>query len=160
MASYREQFLKATADRMKEERAGVLPFESIPIGSYAAPEDFQWSPHEYSARAAYIQDHFKNEPEKELKGGRLAQFIKRLIRKLTRFYVKPLVEEQNDFNENIACAVCMLGDYIRRLPDGDEQERLFTAAQTAVFRQRQQQLELDELSRRLERLERGAGRNG
>lgn len=37
-------------------------------------------------------------PNRKVKGSKVAQMVKRLIRKGTRFYVQPIVEDQNRYN--------------------------------------------------------------
>lgn len=53
----------------------------------------------------YHYDCFKSlceiDPYKPLKGNKLIVFIKKIIRKLIKFYIVPIVEAQNNFNHSI-----------------------------------------------------------
>lgn len=49
----------------------------------------------------YLNSHYYIQSYKELKGNSVKQFFCRLIRRLTKFYVEPIVAEQNEFNANI-----------------------------------------------------------
>jgi hypothetical protein len=49
---------------------------------------------------------------RRIEGSPLIVFIKRVIRKLTRFYVKPIVDAQNEFNEYTVRTANMLSRYV------------------------------------------------
>ena len=42
-----------------------------------------------------------------LKGNKLIVFLKKIIRKCVKFYVEPIVENQNEFNHNTVSAMAM-----------------------------------------------------
>jgi len=86
-------------------------------------------------------------------GNPIAVFIKKIIRKLIRFYIRPTVEQQNEFNAQTVNAVSAIGRYASAVNGG---------ADTAVLSQRVELLEAsleavskenEELRRRIERLE-------
>ncbi|MBQ9807421.1 MAG: hypothetical protein IJM55_00975 [Ruminococcus sp.] len=49
---------------------------------------------------AHMNAHYYVQPYKPIAGNPLKVFIKKVIRKLTKFYVEPVVFEQNEFNAN------------------------------------------------------------
>ena len=73
--------------------ADMLSFEDVPyrknVQSGSASEALD-----------YVSTHYYIQPYKELQGNPVKVFIKKVIRKLTKFYVEPVVFEQNDFNAN------------------------------------------------------------
>lgn len=79
----------------------MLSFEDVP---YSKP--VQVTREESSSLAdaddalAHMNAHYYVQPYKPIAGNPLKVFIKKVIRKLTKFYVEPVVFEQNEFNAN------------------------------------------------------------
>jgi hypothetical protein len=48
-----------------------------------------------------LRNSWEIQPNKPLIGNKLIVFIKRIIRKLTRFFMQPIVKEQNAFNYSV-----------------------------------------------------------
>lgn len=66
-----------------------------------------------------------------LRGNRLAVLVKKVIRKLTKFYIEPIVKEQNQFNFYTTSAMAQLYDKIEK----------------------EQAIELEQMQKRIEELE-------
>lgn len=49
----------------------------------------------------YLHSHYAVQPYKPLSGNPVAVFVKKVIRKLTKFYIEPTVADQNEVNANI-----------------------------------------------------------
>ncbi|MCR4795892.1 MAG: hypothetical protein K5898_12155 [Ruminococcus sp.] len=83
--------------------ADMLSFEDVPFKKTAqggsASEAFD-----------YITSHYYIQPYKELKGNPIKVFIKKIIRKMVKFYVEPVVFEQNDFNANAVTVMKSVAD--------------------------------------------------
>jgi hypothetical protein len=79
----------------------MLSFEDVP---YEKPVDMTsgTSVEESDEALRYLNTHYYIQPYKELGGNPLKVFFKKVIRKLTKFYVEPVVFEQNEFNANTA----------------------------------------------------------
>lgn len=73
--------------------ADMLSFEDVPYRKNAQSSSA-------SEALDYVSTHYYIQPYKELQGNPVKVFIKKVIRKLTKFYVEPVVFEQNDFNAN------------------------------------------------------------
>ena len=73
--------------------ADMLSFEDVPYRKNAQSGSA-------SEALDYVSTHYYIQPYKELQGNPVKVFIKKVIRKLTKFYVEPVVFEQNDFNAN------------------------------------------------------------
>lgn len=73
--------------------ADMLSFEDVPYRKNAQSGSA-------SEALDYISTHYYIQPYKELKGNPVKVFIKKVLRKLVKFYVEPVVFEQNDFNAN------------------------------------------------------------
>ncbi|MDE5946844.1 MAG: hypothetical protein K2G63_06055 [Oscillospiraceae bacterium] len=97
----------------------MLSFEDIP---YKKALDVSSSDSDETDSALmYLNSHFNVQPYKELKGNALSVFIKKVIRKLTKFYVEPVVFEQNQFNAN---AVKVMNSFNKNKNNLDTQELL------------------------------------
>ena len=73
--------------------ADMLSFEDVPYRKNAQSGSA-------SEALDYISTHYYIQPYKELKGNPVKVFIKKVLRKLVKFYVEPVVFEQNDINAN------------------------------------------------------------
>ena len=90
-----EEIMAEIKQNIKDQglTADMLSFEDVPyrknVQSGSATEALD-----------YISTHYYIQPYKELKGNPVKVFIKKVLRKLVKFYVEPVVFEQNDFNAN------------------------------------------------------------
>lgn len=85
-------------------------------------------------REVYDLNHrWKIQTYRNLNSGKLVTFMKKVIRKMIRFYVDPVVEDQNMFNANIVKTMNLMNCYIQ------EQE-----ATIATLKNRIQQLEKEQ----------------
>ena len=79
----------------------MLSFEDVP---YDAPGDkvtgYGLDSEEARKALVYVNGHYSVQPYKPLGGNALAVFVKKVIRRLTKFYVEPVVFDQNEFNAN------------------------------------------------------------
>lgn len=80
----------------------MLSFEDVP---YDKPGEAvnKCSLQSSEARNAmvYLHSHYAVQPYKPLSGNPVAVFVKKVIRKLTKFYIEPTVADQNEVNANI-----------------------------------------------------------
>ena len=83
--------------------ADMLSFEDVPYRKNAQSGSA-------SEALDYVSTHYYIQPYKELQGNPVKVFIKKVIRKLTKFYVEPVVFEQNDFNANAVTVMKSLAE--------------------------------------------------
>ncbi len=128
-----EEIMKQIRAEIKEKGldSSVLSFEEIPFQqevSHAA-QNFQLASLQQSADYLNIRNQI--EPYKPLEGNFLVVFIKKVIRKLVKFYLLPIITEQNALNLHTANAVNQLNLYVQ------EQQKTITALETKqeVYRQ-------------------------
>ncbi|MBE6853424.1 MAG: hypothetical protein E7505_08120 [Ruminococcus sp.] len=69
---------------------------------------------EYQRSLSYINLNYSVEPYKPLEGNRLIVFIRKVMRKLIKFYIEPAVHDQNNINMNIVKLLNFFADDIRR----------------------------------------------
>lgn len=128
-----EEIMKQIRAEIKEKGldSSMLSFEEIPFQqevSHAA-QNFQLASLQQSADYLNIRNQI--EPYKPLEGNFLVVFIKKVIRKLVKFYLLPIITEQNALNLHTANAVNQLNLYVQ------EQQKTITALETKqeVYRQ-------------------------
>ena len=101
----REEIMAEIKRGIKEQglTADMLSFEDVPFKKTAQGGSA-------SEALDYITSHYYIQPYKELKGNPVKVFIKKVIRKLVKFYVEPVVFEQNDFNANAVTVMKSLSE--------------------------------------------------
>lgn len=140
-----EEIMSQIKREIKEKNltADMLSFEDVP---YEKPTDMSSgsSLEDCDSALTYMNTHYCIQPYKELQGNPLKVFFKKVIRKLTKFYVEPVVFEQNDFNANTTKALNSLRSAVN------------TGSESSDMNDRLQVLELaqKELTKRIDSLER------
>ena len=100
-----EEIMAEIKQSIKEQEltADMLSFEDVPYKKKAQSGSA-------SEALDYVSTHYYIQPYKELQGNPVKVFIKKVIRKLTKFYVEPVVFEQNDFNANAVTVMKSLSE--------------------------------------------------
>lgn len=122
----------------------MLSFEDVP---YQKPAQVSTGGDDGAAAHSldYLNTHYYIQPYKELKGNPVKVFFKKVIRKLVKFYVEPVVFEQDNFNIN---TVTVLNTLMQKqggaAPDNSELTGRIEALELA---QKELLIRLDRLSR-------------
>ena len=100
-----EDIMAEIKQKIKDQglTADMLSFEDVPYKKTAQGSSLPDA-------LDYITSHYYIQPYKELKGNPVKVFIKKVIRKMVKFYVEPVVFEQNDFNANAVTVMKSLTD--------------------------------------------------
>ncbi len=140
-----EEIMSQIKREIKEKNltADMLSFEDVP---YEKPTDMSSgsSLEDCDSALTYMNTHYYIQPYKELQGNPLKVFFKKVIRKLTKFYVEPVVFEQNDFNANTTKALNSLRSAVN---NGSESSDMNDRLQVLELAQK-------ELTKRIDSLER------
>lgn len=78
----------------------MLSFEDVPFAKADAMSGSGLDSEEARNAMTFLNSHYNVQAYKPLAGNPVAVFVKKVIRKLTKFYVEPVVNDQNDFNAN------------------------------------------------------------
>lgn len=108
-----EEIRENIAKRNYEE--DILSFEDIPGGYYTEYKDFNLD--RLQLNISNVNDSwqipiYRHLPSERGFIGALKIFLKRAIRKVTKFYVIPFVEDQNNFNSNVTNCLNTINAYI------------------------------------------------
>ncbi len=91
----------------------------------------------------YLNTHYYIQPYKELKGNPIKVFFKRVIRKLVKFYVEPVVFEQDDFNANTVTVL----NTLRGAAESGASDEINGRIETLELAHKELLLRLDKLER-------------
>lgn len=80
----------------------MLSFADVPVPGPQVSDAAGWNSPEAQNALTYLNSRCVIQPYKELAGNPLAVFLKKVIRKLIKFYIEPIAEEQSVFNANTA----------------------------------------------------------
>lgn len=136
-------------DIMSEIRADIkekglsgdmLSFADIPCDANPRNPAAQYDSDQLRKNISYVSDYFALSTDNDLEGGVLSKLIKKIVRKLTRFYVEPVADEQSAINANTAQALQQLELYIM---NSQEQS-------TVTLAKRIEDLELQQKNNRME----------
>lgn len=83
--------------------ADMLSFEDVPYRGSAQGDNAEQA-------LDYLRANYYIQPYKEFKGNPVKVFVKKVIRKLVKFYVEPVVLEQDDFNANAVTVLSSLAE--------------------------------------------------
>lgn len=156
-----EDIMQEIRNEIKEKNltADMLSFEDVPYkkaGSVSSANN-SISDEELSSAMVYLNSHYNIQPYKELSGNPLAVFVKKVIRKLTKFYVEPVVFEQNDFNANVVSA---LNSMLSREGSSADNDGLAAKIEALELKQKNMTIEIEALRRENRTLREELGKQG
>ena len=117
-----EKIMQEIRDEIKEKGLDkeILSFESIqPVHSGSGEDSFDYEffiDNVNKANATCLI-----ELDKPLQGNPVSVFIKRVVRKLTRFYIAPVVSTQAEFNAYVTRSINSIRFYIEEQMNQQEQ---------------------------------------
>jgi len=107
-----EEIMADIRKKIKDEdlTADMLSFEDVP---YKKPVQVKAGTLEAADESLrYLNTRYYIQPYKQLQGNPVKVFIKKVLRKMIKFYIEPVVFEQNDFNANTVLTTMSFGDAI------------------------------------------------
>lgn len=117
-----EEIMKQIRTEIKEKGldSSVLSFEEIPFTPEISRADSNFQPASLQQSAEYLNIRNQIEAYKPLEGNFLIVFIKKILRKLIKFYIMPIMTEQNALNLHTANAVQQVNNYIQGRAEADK----------------------------------------
>ena len=92
--------------------SSMLSFEDVPFDKEVSHADSEFRIGSLLQSAEYLNIRNQIEPYKPITGNPVAVFVKKVIRKLVKFYFLPVITEQNALNHHTANAVQQLSSYV------------------------------------------------
>ena len=117
-----EEIMKQIRAEIKEKGldSSMLSFEEIPFSPEVSHADTAFQLSSLQQSAEYLSIRNQIEPYKPIEGNFLVVFIKKVIRKLVKFYILPIITEQNALNLHTANAVQQVQNYISDRAEADK----------------------------------------
>lgn len=131
----------------------MLSFADVPCEANPQNPAEHYDPDLLQANIRYISENYKLRTYRVINEGGLPQLFKKLMRKLIRFYVDPIAEDQSTVNANTAQALQQMEHYIRDTQSHSNAElsRQLTALE---LQQKNNRLEIDRLQNQVKQLSR------
>ena len=134
--------------RKRELDGSLLPFEEVPnvISSVLGADD-EFDEKALGQNVDIMSRTYQvplDRPLESRKAGKLGVFIKRAVRALTRFYISPVVTDQDAYNEAVCRAAMQIQKHIQN------QEKWNHIQETTI---KSQQVTITQLKRQIEELE-------
>ncbi len=91
----------------------MLSFEDVPFDKEVSHTETHFELSSLVQSADYMNARNQIEPYKEISGNPISVFIKKVIRKLVKFYIMPIMTEQNALNYHCANAINQVSCYVQ-----------------------------------------------
>lgn len=144
-----EEIMAQIKREIKEKNltSDMLSFEDVP---YKKPVQVSRSGNasldDADEALSFMNAHYYVQPYKPITGNPLKVFIKKVIRKLTKFYVEPVVFEQNEFNASTVSILNILSN-IAQNQEPCEMDVLAEKLETIELAQRELLIRIETLER-------------
>lgn len=114
-----EEIMREIRAEIKEKGldSSMLSFEDVPMdGAHAVPAAVSPTGAGFDIAvlndcAGYLEAHDQIDPYKPIAGNPVFVFVKKVIRKLLKFYMVPIISEQNAINRQVTNAVRQMSLY-------------------------------------------------
>jgi hypothetical protein len=94
--------------------SSMLSFDDVPFERETGHTETTFSLPSLTQSAEYLNVRNQIEPYKPIDGNPIVVFVKKVIRKLMKFYIMPVVTEQNALNYHCSNAVSQVSAYMNR----------------------------------------------
>ena len=108
-----EEIMDGIKAEIKEKgyTADMLSFEDVTKISVISVDGFDQGA--FSGIVSYMNSSYTLPISKPVAGNRIKRFIKKILRKIARFMLRPVVEHQSEYNCYSAKGFAMLEDHIK-----------------------------------------------
>jgi len=110
-----DEIVNQIRSEIKEKglEASMLSFEDVPFDKEVSHTESHFELSSLVQSADYMNARNQIDPYKEISGNPISVFIKKIIRKLVKFYIMPIMTEQNALNYHCANAVNQVSCYVQ-----------------------------------------------
>jgi len=95
-----EEIMEQIRENIKERGYDKIPlsFEDIKISDPVIKGDAKYDPNSFNKEMTYLNNNWNNDWNIPISGGGMRAKLKKVVRKVTRFIVAPIVSFQNEYN--------------------------------------------------------------
>lgn len=146
-----DDIMQQIKNEIKEKNltSDMLSFDDVP---YKTAEEMNLADknilQDTEPASIYVNSHYYIQPYKELSGNPFAVFVKKVIRKLTKFYVEPITFEQNEFNVNVVRLINSLrNSENNRNADAEKSDKLLSRIEVLELKQKSLASKIEKLEK-------------
>lgn len=117
-----DQIMQEIRQEIKEKNLdhAILDFEEIPFTPEISQAENQFQCSSLRQSTEYLNIRNQIDPYKPIEGNFLIRLIKKVLRKLMKFYIMPIMTEQNALNLHTANAIHQTNQYILSRTESDQ----------------------------------------
>ena len=117
-----DQIMQEIRQEIKEKNLdhAILDFEEIPFTPEISQAENQFQCSSLQQSTEYLNIRNQIDPYKPIEGNFLIRWIKKVLRKLMKFYIMPIMTEQNALNLHTANAIHQTNQYILSRTESDQ----------------------------------------
>lgn len=145
-----EDIMQEIRQSIKEKNlsSDMLSFEDVPYRTAEDAGDASDASSNIANSLRYINIHYNIQPYKPLAGNPVKVFIKKVIRKLVKFYVEPIVFEQNEINgHSVQLINSIMNDVKTREKDNENMKDLEERIEILELNQKNLSVQIDMLEK-------------
>lgn len=137
--------------QQKGLNSSMLSFADVPCDANPEHPTEGYDPDTLRANVQYVSTQYQMQPYRPLTGNAILVFCKKVLRRLMRFYIEPLAQEQTYFNANAAQALQEMEMYI---VDTQAHSNAALASRIAdlELQQKNSRMQIDALTKQIEQL--------
>ena len=127
----------------------MLSFSDVPYAEQTADSADRFDSDVLRDHVQFAEEQYCIEPEKELQGNFLVTAARKLARKMTRFYVEPIAEEQSAVNASLVQAMQEVELFIQE----QNQQALHDRIEMLELQQKNNRLQIEQLREQVQALQ-------
>ncbi|MDO4156299.1 MAG: hypothetical protein Q4D37_05915 [Oscillospiraceae bacterium] len=138
--------------QQKGLNSSMLSFADVPCDANPDNPTESYDPDTFRSNVQYVSTQYQVQPYRPLTGNPILVFCKKVLRRLMRFYIEPIAQEQTYFNANTAQALQEVEMYII---DTQTHSNAALAARIAdlELQQKNSRMQIDALTKQVESLQ-------
>jgi hypothetical protein len=138
--------------QQKGLNSSMLSFADVPCDANPENPTDAYDPDTLRSNVQYVSTQYQVQPYRPLTGNPVLVFCKKVLRRLMRFYVEPIAQDQTYFNANTAQALQEVELY---LIDAQTNNNTALASRIAdlELQQKNNRLQIDALTQQVEALQ-------
>lgn len=112
-----EEIMEQIRENIKERGYDKIPlsFEDIKISEPVMRGTVKYDPNSFNKEMSYLNNNWNNDWNIPVSGGGMRAKFKKVVRKLTRFIVAPIVSFQNEYNASNVRLLMQMSGYITEM---------------------------------------------
>lgn len=138
--------------QQKGLNSSMLSFADVPCDANPTDTSSVFDPGTLHNNVLFVGNQYELQPYRPLKGNPISVFFKKIFRKLIKFYIEPLAQEQTYFNANAAQALQEVELYISENQNTNTAD-LASQLADLELQQRNNRIQIELLNKQIKQLQ-------